>query len=117
MHHAKWTAENGLTFSPRGALVQTPAGYLWMGTKDALVRFDGVRFAWIDSTTSSVLRSDSAGLLRPLLVDRDGVLWIARADGGLVHYRRGTFTLAVPPDPKRASPAAIAQDRTGKLWF
>ena len=41
--HTAWTARDGLKGSVR-SIVQTPDGYLWIGTEFGLVRFDGVRF-------------------------------------------------------------------------
>ena len=41
--HTAWTARDGLKGSTR-SIVQTPDGYLWVGTEFGLVRFDGVRF-------------------------------------------------------------------------
>jgi len=117
MHHTTWSAENGMVFSPRSGLVQTPDGYLWLGSARTLVRFDGVRFVSVDSATSPLLRTDSTGVLVPLVVDRDGVMWIARSDGAIIHYRQGNFTLAIAPDPRRGPPGSAVQDRTGRIWF
>jgi Two component regulator propeller len=39
-----WTNESGLPQATINAIVQTRDGYLWMGTEEGLVRFDGVRF-------------------------------------------------------------------------
>src|SRR6267142_1815694 len=39
-----WQKEQGLTQSPVRALTQTRDGYLWLGTDNGLVRFDGLRF-------------------------------------------------------------------------
>ena len=39
-----WTVADGLPINTITALVQTRDGYLWLGTNDGVVRFDGVRF-------------------------------------------------------------------------
>jgi len=39
-----WETEDGLPENSATAMVQTPEGYLWFGTFNGLVRFDGVRF-------------------------------------------------------------------------
>ena len=41
--HTRWTARDGAPTEIR-ALAQTSEGYLWLGTRTGLVRFDGVRF-------------------------------------------------------------------------
>jgi len=37
-----WTADDGLPQSSVIAMTQTRDGYLWLGTRDGLVRFDGL---------------------------------------------------------------------------
>lgn len=39
-----WTIENGLPSNTLLNLIQTRDGYIWVGTKAGLARFDGVRF-------------------------------------------------------------------------
>jgi hypothetical protein len=39
-----WGIEEGLPNSSVSSVVQTPDGYLWVGTWNGLARFDGVRF-------------------------------------------------------------------------
>src|SRR5687767_10284004 len=40
----RWTAEDGLPKNTVLSLLQSRDGYLWIGTRDGLARFDGVRF-------------------------------------------------------------------------
>ena len=40
----KWETDDGLPENSATAMVQTPDGYLWFGTYNGLVRFDGVKF-------------------------------------------------------------------------
>src|SRR5215472_9803238 len=39
-----WQTDDGLPENSATAMVQTPDGYLWFGTFNGLVRFDGVKF-------------------------------------------------------------------------
>ena len=39
-----WTVADGLPINTINAIIQTRDGYLWLGTNDGVVRFDGVRF-------------------------------------------------------------------------
>ncbi len=43
LYHTAWTAKDGLTGEVH-ALAQTADGFLWVGTRDGLLRFDGVSF-------------------------------------------------------------------------
>jgi ligand-binding sensor domain-containing protein len=54
------------------AIEQTPDGYLWFGTLDGLVRFDGARMTVMNR--SSVPEMTSNRILA-LSVGRDGSLW------------------------------------------
>src|SRR5689334_3014626 len=39
-----WESEDGLPENSGTCMAQTPDGYLWFGTFNGLVRFDGVKF-------------------------------------------------------------------------
>lgn len=81
-----WTSESGLPQNTIDAIVQTRDGYLWMGTEEGLVRFDGVRFVVRDRQTTPALRS---AFISSLFEDRGGTLWIGTYGGGLARLRDG----------------------------
>jgi diguanylate cyclase (GGDEF)-like protein len=81
-----WTPESGLPQSTVDAIVQTRDGYLWMGTEEGLVRFDGVRFVVSDRQTAPALRS---AFISSLYETPDGTLWIGTYGGGLARLRKG----------------------------
>src|SRR5262245_26419264 len=78
--HASWGAGQGLPQTSVVAIHQTRDGYLWLGTQEGLVRFDGVRFAVFDKRNTPELRH---GYVSSLLEDRAGSLWIGTVGGGL----------------------------------
>ena len=43
----------GLPQASVRAIAQTADGYIWLGTEEGLVRFDGVRFTVFDTTNSA----------------------------------------------------------------
>jgi len=47
----QWQTDDGLPQNSATSIAQTPNGYLWFGTFNGLVRFDGVRFTVFDSAT------------------------------------------------------------------
>ena len=53
--HDVWQTEQGLPQNTVTAIVQAPDGYLWLGTQEGLVRFDGVRFTVFDTRTTPEL--------------------------------------------------------------
>ena len=92
LQHTAWTGDNG---PPTGVHVlgRSRDGYLWLSALNSLLRFDGVRFAVLDSTASPALASRVSGLFIPISVDRDGVLWIARPDHAIIAYGNGSFRI------------------------
>jgi diguanylate cyclase (GGDEF)-like protein len=81
-----WNSESGLPQNTIDAIVQTRDGYLWLGTEEGLVRFDGVRFVVSDRQTSPGLRSS---FVSSLFETPDGTLWIGTYGGGLSQLRNG----------------------------
>ncbi len=109
-----WQTEEGLPRNTITALAQDRQGYLWLGTPNGLIRFDGVRFVALEGQVSAAL---AQGAVQSLLCDDAGVLWIATRRAGLLRYQDGAV-LAGPP-MKPGGPAAIdsiAQDGRGKIW-
>src|SRR5215831_14007571 len=80
-----WQTEDGLPENSATAMVQTPDGYLWFGTFNGLVRFDGVKFTVFDQQNTPELPSSS---IVNLHLDKRGRLWVSTY-GGLV-LREGT---------------------------
>ncbi|HXS67764.1 MAG TPA: two-component regulator propeller domain-containing protein, partial [Candidatus Polarisedimenticolia bacterium] len=83
-----WTADEGLPDSSVIAIAQTPDGYLWIGTYNGLVRFDGVRFVTFDPANTPAM---AHARVRKLSVDDEGTLWINTFDGSMTSLRKGHF--------------------------
>jgi diguanylate cyclase (GGDEF)-like protein len=81
-----WTSDSGLPQNTIDAIVQTRDGYLWIGTEEGLVRFDGVRFVVSDRQSAPALRS---AFVSSLFEGPDGTLWIGTYGGGLARLRNG----------------------------
>ena len=80
-----WQTPEGLPQNSVQSLAQTPDGYLWGGTWEGLVRFDGVRFTVFDLINTPALQARS---IRCLATDPTGTLWIG-TDVGLTRMTRG----------------------------
>ena len=74
----KWETDEGLPENSATAIVQSPDGYLWIGTFNGLVRFDGVRFTIYDQSNTPQL--PSSGIVN-LHFDRAGRLWVSTLGG------------------------------------
>ena len=68
-----WQTDEGLPNNYVNAIVQGDDGFLWVGTPDGLLRFDGVRFVPYPIEAAS---TDNGGL-RALLRRHGGGLWMA----------------------------------------
>lgn len=102
--HSVWTQESGLPQNTVDALVQTRDGYLWLGTEEGLVRFDGVRFEVTDRQNAPALRSSFVSCLAE---GPDGTLWIGTYGGGLARMRNGRV--------EAFHPQALGSDRIREL--
>ena len=84
-----WQTADGLPQNSVRSIVQTAEGYLWFGTAEGLVRFDGNRFIVYDRTSTPALPS---GNIQSLAVASDGALWIAFRRQGLARFHAGQLT-------------------------
>ncbi|HKQ98926.1 MAG TPA: two-component regulator propeller domain-containing protein [Candidatus Polarisedimenticolia bacterium] len=109
-----WQTEEGLPQSAVHAVLETPDGFLWVGTEEGLVRFDGAGFRVYDTSNTPALRNDH---IWALAEDRGGTLWIGTYGGGLTRLRDGIFSALTT---KEGLPSDIVRtlhaDRAGALW-
>lgn len=110
-----WDSRQGLPRNYVTGVVQTPDGYLWLGTQAGLVRFDGVRFTVYDDSNTPALRTHSIRVLR---ADPKGVLWIGTDGGGVVRVADGQFTrFGEAEGVPHLVVHALTVDRGGRLWI
>jgi ligand-binding sensor domain-containing protein/signal transduction histidine kinase len=75
---AVWSEAQGLPERRVEALAQTHDGYLWVGTRQGLARFDGLRFTVFTVVNTPAFLSDHCTALAE---DRDGTLWVGTTQG------------------------------------
>ncbi|MGE5343748.1 MAG: two-component regulator propeller domain-containing protein [Candidatus Omnitrophota bacterium] len=110
-----WNMDSGLPGNAVFAIRQTPDGYLWLGTSDGLVRFDGVTLLWYSREKFPQVK---IGEIRALHVDRNGTLWIGTSFDGLIRYKDGEFrTYPVATHKSLLKISAIEEDAYGNLWI
>jgi ligand-binding sensor domain-containing protein/signal transduction histidine kinase len=109
-----WGTGAGLPQNTVNAIVQTPDGYLWVGTRDGLARFDGVRF------TVFGLRDGLQSVeIQTLHVDQQGTLWVGTSGGGLSRWIERRIESVTLPHQLVAGDTvtAFAEDTSGRLWI
>ena len=108
------TIADGLSQNAVQAITQDRRGFMWLGTKDGLNRYDGYQFVVFrhdpfDSTTVS--SSDITAILE----DRSGRLWIGTRGGGLNRFDRSTERFRrYPSGPSR--PVTSLAEGAGVIW-
>lgn len=117
----RYGLEQGLPSSEVQALAQDQDGYLWMGTRDGLARWDGVSFTVYrhrPGDPDSLPGND----VQALAVDRSNRLWIGVVDGGLAWLDADRARFRRWPASPAADPLggddvwSIAEGREGALW-
>lgn len=112
--HQVWQAREGLPQNSILAMVQTRDGYLWLGTQEGLVRFDGVRFTVFERANTDGL---SNNFVRALREDRSGALWIGTNGGGVSRLKEGVFRSFGRPEGLPSDEVnTIYDDQGGTLW-
>ena len=89
-----WTVADGLPINTITALVQTRDGYLWLGTNDGVVRFDGVRFTVYNAGNTPEIPSNRIVSLHE---DGAGTLWILTEQQHLIRYARHRIRPGIGP--------------------
>ena len=110
-----WQTEQGLPQDSVTSIVHTRDGYLWLGTYNGLVRFDGVRFK-IFNTGNTPEFGDSR--ITSLFEDAAGTLWIGHETGDLTQLRAGKFSaVSLGTNWPGGGIWAMGTDADGILWM
>lgn len=109
-----WTAQEGLPQNTVSALLQTPDGYLWFGTEEGLVRFDGGAFTVFDKTNVKGLRDNA---ISALCLDSSGYVWVGTWSGDLLRVKDGAFEdMTGGQAPLRGGVWSIVEGEHGDHW-
>jgi ligand-binding sensor domain-containing protein/signal transduction histidine kinase len=108
-----WTSEQGLPQNSIRPILQTRDGFLWVGTRGGLARFDGTSFVLYRANDPDSIPDNS---ITGLAEDHDGSLWISSA-GGLTCYRNGHMhTYDVRDGLEENSIWRMTADPAGGIW-
>lgn len=109
-----WTTREGLPHNQVNAIAQTPDGYLWFGTWEGLVRYNGLEFQVIDRRNTPALRDNG---VRSIRVAPDGALVVGTSRGGVSVLRKGTWsTYGKDEGLAQEEVMDAVLDARGRLW-
>lgn len=109
-----WTIESGLPAGTVFAMAQDRTGYLWLGTSEGLIRFDGYQFTeWVD-TGAPALPGTSVSAL---ITSRDDSFWIAFSDmRGVTRVQAGRLVTYAGNEVPARSITMLIEDSRGAIW-
>ncbi|MCR5725455.1 MAG: HD domain-containing protein [Treponema sp.] len=114
--HKSWTTADGLPGMQVTALMQDKKGYIYIGTYDGLVRFDGVEFVTFNRTINPKYDFVS---VRAIFQDSAENLWVGHNDEGVTcicptgEILRYTTKDGLPLNSVRA----VCEDFDGNIWI
>jgi ligand-binding sensor domain-containing protein len=110
-----WRQPQGLPQNTVFSILQTRDGYLWLGTRGGVSRFDGVRFTTFDDRGTSQLKENE---IWALAEGDDGSLWIGTYGGGVSRYKDGRFTTYTTADGLLNNFVAnVHKGHDGSIWI
>jgi signal transduction histidine kinase/ligand-binding sensor domain-containing protein len=95
-------------------MAQDPAGYLWLGTSEGLIRFDGHQFtAWAETGGPSL----PGTAISALIAARDGSLWVGFSDArGVARLQGGELNVHAGEMLPRRPVTLLLEDSSGAIW-
>lgn len=107
--HSAWRLQDGFLSAMPTAVQQTRDGYVWIGTRAGLLRFDGVQFVrWAPPSGQQL----PAPAIYALAAASDGSLWIGTGKG-LAHWNGHDLINYSQP----GAIASIVIRRSGEVWI
>jgi len=108
-----WQMEDGLPHNIVQAITQTRDGYLWVGTREGLARFDGSRFQTVELIPDTRLLSITA-----LVESKDGTLWVGTDSSGVFRLSAGQVERCKGPGGELDFPVQDLQEGgDGGIWI
>ena len=109
-----WNTEKGLPVNGVNTLTQTKDGYLWLGSEEGLVRYNGSDFVVFNSKNNPAFKDS---FITSLYSDQSDTLWIGTRMGTLIRYSDKKFKGFTLPAVNNKQINAIVNDKKGNVWI
>jgi ligand-binding sensor domain-containing protein len=119
IHFNHLFVKDGMPEGRVNVIVQDHQGYMWIGTQEGLVRYDGYSAKVYDFGIENPYDQD----VLALYLDREGRLWVGGFPGGLYLYEGSEDrfikckTASSPEDTSSIFIIKMQEDRRGRLWL
>jgi PAS domain S-box-containing protein len=111
--HEEWQTDRGLPQNSVSCLAQDQSGFLWLGTENGLVRFDGIQFETFNEAATPLKDSYVA----KILVAKDGKVWGALRDGGVFSFQNESFRFYTTSNGLSNNQVwTLAETTDGAIW-
>ncbi len=107
-----WQGSDQLHENSAAAVVQTPDGYIWIGTYGGLVRFNGNEFTRLESLPGIQHLGET---VNRLFVDRPGRLWVA-TESEIIVRDHGNWREVADLKKNDLTVRSFASGEQGKVW-
>ena len=107
-----WQTQEGLPNNHVLSITQSRDGYLWVGTREGLARFDGIKFTLLKVSANTPQLAVTA-----LCAADDGALWIGTEQSGLYRLQDGLLTHLGAESLTTMPVTQIKQSSNGVVWI
>ncbi len=113
--HRVFDTNMGLPQNSAYEILQSQNGYLWIGTGEGLVRYDGIHFSVYDKYNTEAIKHNT---IRALYEDRKGNLWIGTTGGGVNILKDNIFQSITERNGLSSSIIVdIIESSKGEIWI
>lgn len=110
-----WTSSDGLPGNSVSDIIQTTDGFMYFGTYECLVRFDGNEFKTMNKYTDNSLSFISA---RSVFLDSTGAMWVGSNDEGAQKITsEAKITYSTKEGLPNNSIRSFAEDKQHNIWI
>jgi len=111
---AGWGMEQGLPHNLVQSVAQGSDGFIWLGTWEGVVRFNGRSFTVFDHQNTPGV--ELSGVVS-ILPEADGAVLFGTISDGVYRYHGGRWEALGGADARHLSVSALLRDGSGALWI